>query len=227
MAKDKKESMYLKEIDANVLDVYMKSCLNAMKSIAHNTRVVVDTENQNSSVLERNYVLSLVYEMGKQISKNEFEFNSSGLFIGGETSKYIRVNSEKIRATCNELDIKIKEKKFEVIPDLVIHNSHNPDAGDSGDGQRLALEAKTTINLGKVAFMKDFFKLNVYLASLHFENVVYLIVNNNTKRICELIEDYLNNEYFLFKEGPKMFFFIQEKIEDEPKVFQFIDDDKR
>ena len=196
-------------------------------------KIVTNTENSESPILERNYVLSLVYEMGKQTSENTsqkgelLELDSLGFFVGGETDKYISVNEEAVQNTCNDLDITImKSEEFKVIPDLVIHNSHNPEAGQTGCGQHLALEAKTTKKLGKFAFMKDFFKLNVYLSTLRFEKVIYLIVNSRAEQINTLIKQYLKNGYYQNEHSDQLLFFIQENKDVEPVVYRFLNHEK-
>ena len=226
MAENKNEFKHLKVVKEDELKGYVKTCFSAMKTIAHNMSLVTNTEDPDSSVLERNYVLTLVFEIGKQISKyNEtserLELYSSELFVGGETNKFLNVNSDKVQKTCNDLEIVIKDSKFETIPDLVIHSSHDSEAGNTGEGQYLALEAKTAKKLGKFAFMKDFFKLNAYLASLNYENAIYLIVNSSAKQVESLIEEYINNGYFLNEGNYKLLFFIQETKDVEPIIYQF------
>lgn len=226
MADSEKPLKYLEVFDENQLSGYEKACFDAMKSIAQNMRTVTNTEDSESPVGERNYVLSLVYEMGKKQTPNEeasqddtIRFGQSDLFVGGETYKRMRVDDD-INYTCHDLGIAINNPNFEIVPDLVIHNSHNPEFGETGVGQYLVLEAKTTKRLGMYAFMRDFFKLNLYLTKLHFEKAIYLIINSSIERVDELIEEYINKKYYLFAHG-QMFFYIQQDKECEPIVYRF------
>ena len=224
MEDKEKQLRYLEPFDESKLLGYTKKCFEGMRYITQNGRMVKDIQDSLSPILERNYMLSLVYEMGKHEGTNEVEepvLASSGLFVGGETNKFINTkDNENILNTANDLNITVENSRFEAIPDLIVHNSHNPSCGETGEGQHLALEAKTTKRLGKVVFMKDFFKLNVYLSALNYEVAIYLIVNTRTEKVDELIGNYIENGYYCCKKG-KLFFFIQDDIMSEPMIYIF------
>lgn len=201
---------------------YSSLCYNAMCSLSKQWYLVTDSENGDASVLERNYVLSIVFQLGK-MSANNPDFGTN-VFPSGENNKYIRTHLEEIKNTYHDLYEKYPVVSFEVIPDLVIHTSHNPKSGNSSS-QFVAIEAKTTKHLGKVAFMRDFFKLNVYLCDLNYKNAIYLIVNNPKDKIENLIRHYFNNRYFYKKYDLwKLLFFIQEDQKGTPAVYKLTED---
>ena len=218
-----KELKYIEKIESMENEsIYVKMCFTAMRMLAANPQIIRDTDDKNSSIIERNYILSMVYNMGKADylrDKNEFFFGSSPYFVGGEANKYISLKGEKEIRTCGDLRFAIKDNKIEVIPDLVIHDSHNPDSGNSDEGQFLVLEAKTSKQLGEYYFMRDFFKLNAYLAGLHFQNAVYLVINKSANTIDDYIAAYKKKDYYLYDQlKTKLRFFIQEK--DIPELYK-------
>lgn len=220
---NEKELKYIEKIDTyeNESD-YVKMCFSAMKMLAGNSNIVKNCDSENSSVVERNYVLSLVYSMGKSDflrGSISFKFDSSLYFVGGETIKLISPNDIKMEQTRKALNFSLKCNKIEVIPDLVIHNSHNPKSGESQKGQFLVLEAKTTKRLGEYYFMRDLFKLNLYLSRLNFQNAVSLVINKPARIIDGYIETYRDKDYFWYdgvKE--KLRLFIQEQ--DTPEMYK-------
>ena len=204
------EMVSLKILEPSSLekDSYTSLCFEAMMNLTNQWYMVTDDDNEDAPVLERNYVLSLVFQMGKNAnSTTEFGTN---VFPSGENNKDIYLKLEEIKTTYNDLYGKEFKPPFEVIPDLVIHTSHNPQSSNS-NSQHVVIEAKTTKNLGKVAFMRDLFKLNVYLTRLNYKNAIYLLVNTTKKRIEYLIKQYFDNPYY--KANGKLnqlLFFIQE-----------------
>lgn len=195
---------------------YASICFNAMCSLAKQWYLVTDCENDGTSILERNYVLSLVFQLGKMTNKDS-DFGTN-VFPSGENNKYIGINLKEINETYKDLYEKELRPQFEAIPDLVIHTSHDKRAANSY-GQHVILEAKTTKTLSKVAFFKDFFKLNVYLCSLKYEKAIYLIVNTEKNRIDDLIKLYFRNKLFKSKDKlENLLFFIQDNKETTPYV---------
>ncbi len=190
--------------------------------IAANPNKVRNTEDDDSTTLERNYILSMVYNMGKSDFLREdtfFKFDSTSFFIGGETIKLISINDKKMERTGMALNFSFNGNKIEAIPDLVIHNSHNPKSGDSDEGQFLVLEAKTTRRLGEHYFMRDFFKLNLYLSRLHFQNAVSLVIDKPAKIIDDYIGTYKKEDYYWCDDvKSKLRLFIQEK--DTPEMYK-------
>ena len=219
----KKEFKYIEKIDAIENEsIYIKKCFTAMRTLAANPQIIRDTDDKDSSIIERNYILSMVYNMGKADflrDNTEYSFGLNTSLIGGENPKEISSSGKKVEKTRNELNFSKKGNKIEAIPDFVIHYSHNPESGKSENGQYLVLEAKTTKRLGKYYFMRDFFKLNLYLEKLHFQNAVYLVINKSADSIDDYIAAYKKKDYFLFGQlKTKLRFFIQEK--DTPELYK-------
>lgn len=218
-----KELKYIEKIESMENEsIYVKMCFTAMRTLAANPNLVKNIEDKNSPILEKNYILTMVYNMGKAnyLRDNaEFVFDSRSSIVGGETNKYISLKGEKEIRTCNDLRFIIKNDKIEVIPDFVIHESHNPDCSNSEKGQYLVLEAKTSKQLGEYYFMRDLFKLNAYLAGLHFQNAVFLVINKSAKTIDDYIASYKNKKYYWYDHVKrKLCFFIQEK--DTPELYK-------
>ena len=195
---------------------YASMCFEAMRFLAKYWYFVADSENNDAPVLERNYVLSLVFQLGRMTNQNS-EFGTN-VFPSGENNKHIDDYFKEISETYKDLYEKELRHPFEVIPDLVIHTSHDKRSIES-NGQHVIIEAKTTKALSKVAFFKDLFKLNVYLCSLKFDNAIYLIVYTEKKRIEDLIKLYFKNKLFHSKTKlENLLFFIQDDIETSPYV---------
>lgn len=203
--------------------VYVQKCFTAMRMIAANPNIVRNIEYINSPVLERNYILSMVYNMGKSDYLGEdtkLNFGSGSYFVNGENNKYISTTNLDIKKSCKHFRIPIREKRgIEIIPDLDIHNSHSPKKGKTGDGQFLILEAKTTNRLTSYQFMRDFFKLNLYIVGLRFQNAVSLVINKPANIIDDYIGTYKKKGFYLCNEiRSKLRLFIQEK--DTPEMFK-------
>lgn len=218
-----KNFKYIEKIDTFENESeYVKKCFTAMRMLAASPNIVRNTEDDNSPTLERNYILSMVYHMGKSdcLRENTDVILGSGpYFVGGEANKLIPIMDESAKKTSKDLRFADRGRKIEVIPDLVIHNSHCPKAGNTEDGQYLALEAKTTRILGQYYFNRDFFKLNLYLADLNFKNAVYLVINKSVSIIDDYIGTYIMNNYYqYFDVRRKLRLFIQEN--DVPEMYK-------
>ena len=207
---DETEKIKILEPCALDKDSYAAICFEAMMKLSENSYLVTDSESgDDKPILERNYVLSMVFQMGKN-TKEDSNFGTN-VFPSGENNKNIKIYLDEIKSTYKDLYEKELLTSFEVIPDLVIHTSHNPQSGYS-NSQFVAIEAKTTKNLGKIAFMRDLFKLNVYLCDLNYNNAIYLIVNTPNDKIENLIRHYFNNSYFCKKYELGKLFFLFRKI---------------
>lgn len=204
-------------------DSYAAICFDAMLKLKENSYLISDSESVDENpILERNYVLSMVFQMGKN-TKEDSNFGTN-VFPSGENNKFINNYIDEIKSTYKDLYDRELLTSFEVIPDLVIHTSHNQKSSCC-NSQFVVIEAKTTKNLGKVAFMRDLFKLNVYLCDLNYNNAIYLIVNTLKNKIENLIRYYFNNDYFYKKyELGKLLFFIQEDQNSSPSVYKLTED---
>lgn len=211
----KEELKYIEIIDTFENEsIYVKKCFTAMRTLAVNPQMVQNVDDSDKTILERNYILSMVYNMGMVDflhEKTDFNFASNAFFVGGETNKYISLTDRNVKETCEDLKFAVNENRIEVIPDIVIHDSYDPLAGKTGEGQLLALEVKTTKRLGQYYFMRDFFKLNLYLAGLHFQNAVFLVINKSASTIDDFIKVYNNKKYYQYIDvKSKLRLFIQE-----------------
>ena len=140
-------------------NTYVALCFKMMEQLHRNWFLVANPNDSNATVLERNYIISLIFLMGKDSHDSSFGIN---VFPSGDINKEIR-SHEAAKTTYERLYLKeIQGEKIHFIPDLVIHTSHNPNAINAGS-QYVALEAKTTNNLSAKSFKKDFFKLNANL----------------------------------------------------------------
>ncbi len=218
-----KDLKYLEKIDTFENEsIYIQRCFTAMRMLAANSNIVRNTEDGKFPILERNYILSMVYQMGKSNclrEDTELGFDSGSYFVNGETNKYISISNKKIEMDCEYFRISIKEKRIEVIPDLVIHNSHSPKSRKTGDGQFLILEAKTTKRLGSYYFMRDFFKLNLYIAGLRFDNAVCLVINKSANTLDSYIGTYKEEKHYLCDTlKSKLRLFIQDN--DIPEMYK-------
>ena len=212
---------------------YTSICFDAMKNLSENWYLVAADDNDDDKpVLERNYVLSLVFQMGKNTNYEEqkvkyADLNSgfgTNVFPSGENIKDLDYKHEETKDTYQKLYKREYPSSQVVIPDLVIHTSHDPRAAKS-DGQHVAVEVKTTKKLDRTPFFKDFFKLNRYICDLRFKNAIYLIVNTPKKRIEDLIKQYFKKKLF-FKKNKlgKLLFFIQEGQNSSPIVWKLTTD---
>lgn len=195
---------------------YVSFCFNTMKDLFNNWKLVSNSEDESAIILERNYILSLVFLMGKNAKDTSFGIN---VFPSGENNKNINIILNEMQKTYKDVYSKELKRPYVVIPDLVIHNSHDIHAIRSTE-QYVAVEAKTTKRLGTNSFYKDFFKLNVYLSSLSFKAVVYLIINTKKKAIEKMIEKYFSEYYFKSEKLEQIYFFIQENKDDCPKAYK-------
>ena len=211
---------YLNEIEEEDMAPQVCVLFKAMNEIGQNPKLVTDTDNSNNIVIERNYAISLAYQLGRfSIDKSDFFPFSETVLIGGDLNKYIDANIKEIVSSCRDLDFKIKDNRFEVLPDIIVHESHNPNSVKQ-DGQYLAVDIKSREYLGIVPFEKDFFKLNCYLTSLNYKYAIYMILNTNKTRVNERIKQYIDSHLFVIKERLNdLLFFIQDDIYSAPKAY--------
>ncbi len=199
-------------------EIYALWCYKAMSYLSQNWYLVADGDNEDATVLERNYVLSMVFHMGMHsIIEDEL---GMGVFLSGENTKHVDDCIDDIRKTYKKIYKKEIELPLEVIPDLVIHTSHDKRSTNS-NGQHVIIEAKTTKKLSKSAFFKDLFKLNTYLCRFDFDNAIYVIVNTDKNRIENLIKLYFESDCFFYKDKlESLLFFIQEGKDTSPQTYK-------
>lgn len=199
---------------------YVYHCFNAMNEISKSMSWVMeikdddDIDDEVHRIYERNYIITLV----ETLCRGNYRIPE---MISGEVAKDLFIEgsefSEKYAEIKRKLKPDYKSKPKYVYPDFLIHNSHKR---QDLTNQHLIIEAKTSHIPQKEYFYLDFLKLVFYIKCLRYENAAYLIVNNNVSEILNYVNGYIE-EYELFYDEiiPKLFFFIQEKIDSTPKMY--------
>lgn len=212
---------------------YVSLCFEAMKQICTSLDTICDYKKNNYEVdgdvflvYERNYVIALAVELAKRHER----LDTTGLkeVISGEVVKSLSLAYSSVRELYvrirKELDKHYKGKKKDifVLPDFLIHESHSYQDGKlDEEHQHLAMEVKTREIKRKELFQLDFLKLNYYLDSLNFANVIYVLVGTPVKTIDDYIESYYNEiKYKSAKASKQLYFFIQEKFKSEPVIYK-------
>lgn len=214
----------------NLYGVYMTmSCIRD-----NNGMVLINTKFDKDLIYERNYVLCMVYQLGLFNNSSDTTF-ISGAFVNGEVTKKLNIKEGQIGKVFNKL-LSLrpkpkgkKEKKnnrirkavyANVMPDFLIHTSHN--SSFTRDNQLLIVEVKTTNDLNKDEFFWDFFKLNVYLDQLLYQNAIYVIINTHPDVIDTFLKEYVKKIKYTSKEAcDRLWFFIQADIKEEIQIYKF------
>ena len=213
--------------------IYLSSCFKAMKEI-HNSpqticnykKVNIEVDGDEAQIYERNYIITLTIELVR-LSCHQNSPIPDGI-INGEVLKKLSLSCSsvqkkyvKIRKALNS-NYKGNKKEKYVLPDFLIHESHSIEERKMDDKhQHLAMEAKTKEIRRKELFFLDFLKLNYYLDTLNFADVVYLIVGTPIKTIDEYIGKYLKEvKYISAKASKHLYLFIQDKLESEPVIYK-------
>lgn len=237
MKKEKKAYIpnFIERVDFDNLknQCYVSLCFDSMKHICTSLNTICDYKkdkyeisDDDSQIYERNYVISLAVELAKQ----QESLDTVGLkgMINGEVAKKLSLARSSIRDEYvkirKNIDKKYKGKKKEifVLPDFLIHESHSYEENKlDEEHQHLAMEVKTKKIKRKEFFLLDMLKLNYYLETLKYENVVYMLVGTTIKTIDEYIGNYIKEVHFMCsKANDHLFFFIQEKLNSEPQIFK-------
>ena len=180
----------LQQIRENLPDnSYLFYCFEAMKDLHKSLDWVCfhveDMDDDDIQVYERNFIISLTTMLSKK------GFTLPGL-INGEVAKSLDAFAPtEVKDKYLKLKRSQKQdynpKSCYVFPDFLIHESHSSEKDFWNiDNQHIIIEAKTNVITNKNAFFLDLFKLNAYLSYLHFENVIYLIVQTPISKITEL-----------------------------------------
>ena len=193
--------------------------------------VLITTKFKKDLIYERNYVLSLIYQIGLS-NTNEF---ISGAFVNGEIVKKINYKEDQICKAFNKLvslrpkpkgkkekkNNRIRKAEYSnVMPDFLIHTSHN--TSFTRDEQLLIVEVKTACDLKKDEFFWDFFKLNVYLDQLLYQNAIYIILNTSVDVIDTFLKEYVKKIKYTSKEASnRLCFFVQDDIKENIQIFKF------
>lgn len=212
---------HIQPIDIELLDDYVKLCSRAMCSCKESNSYS-HSENDKDMIFERDFIISLAYNMGRLEEK---EGHATNYLIGGEINKYVfdhyfRNESEKEKLI-DETQKQLGFKTDYVTPDFLIHKYKKLDEIKKG-GQKLVIEAKTKGTVNDNDFFNDFFKLNVYLVRLSFEYAVYILINQSVDSIDKMIDNYINKGFYVNTEWKdRLIFLIQENEKEYPQSFQF------
>lgn len=216
-------------------DIYLYEVYKAMCNLRdNNDTALINTKFDKDFIYERNYVLSMVYQLG--LSNNPSGNNFvSGAFVNGEVIKRLNIKEGQTGKVFNKLvslrpkpkgkkekkDNRNKKAEYaNVMPDFLIHTSHNTTF--TRNDQLLIVEVKTTCDLKKEEFFWDFFKLNVYLDQLLYQNAIYIILNTSVDIIDDFLTEYIKKIKYTSEEiCNRLWFFVQEDIKKEIQIFKF------
>lgn len=207
---------YIKEVGENSLEnEWLKLCFNAMKyAMKYSFGKNANTKNY----YERNFIISMAYELGMKRASNSNE----ACMVGGEVGKSIydevfhQSDNDKVRNTMKGLGM----KETYVFPDFIVHKSNDIESV-SEENQIMIIEAKTKKNLTKKEFGRDFLKLNLYIDRLKFQEAVYLIVNQTPQQIDACIKNYIGKGYYMSEQNlDKLWFFIQDGHNEDPVIYK-------
>lgn len=199
----------------------------SMPAIAvHNDNLATSTRSEEVKYYERRFVAHL---------KSEYD----NLIKNGATENYQDVNTDlevikkyiyserpdnAIVDAYKKLTGRDNKKTFDTIttiPGFFIHKEQ--DDWDE-EFQRLAMEVKTLPAINTDDFFLDLFKINVYVEKYHFQNGVYLLVNNDFLRIEELTNDYKREGLYLAPTGQeRIHLFVKTDYNSDVKIFNLID----
>ena len=97
-------------------------------------------------------------------------------------------------------------KELSLIPDFIIHKEQdNMDM----ENQRLIVEVKTEANISYKKFAWDFFKLNIYVEKMKFQNGIFLSINTEIERIEEFIHRYITDKLYIASRPFDIYFIIK------------------
>ena len=172
-------------------NTYLYYCFEAMKDL-HNSLDWFcfhkeDMDEDDVQVYERNFIISLVSMLSK---KNGFTLPGK---INGEVAKSLdALAPQEVKEQYKELKRRqtpsYNPKSCYIFPDFLIHENHSPEKETwTRENQHIIIEAKTSCDVNIDSFFLDFFKLNLYLSYLHFENAIYLIVRTPISKIEKVI----------------------------------------
>ena len=204
---------------------YLFFCHEAMKELFNSLDWVCfhkeDMDEDDIHVYERNYIISLACMLSKM---EGLELPGK---INGEVAKSLdALAPQDVKEEYLELKRRqtpdYNPKSCYIFPDLLIHENHSPERETwTRENQHVIIEAKTSC-IGNInSFFLDFYKLNLYLSYLHFENAIYLIVRTPISTINKYLSEYEKQiNYFSENILDNLYFFVQEQIDEEPKIFR-------
>lgn len=202
---------------------YLHAFYVVMSQIGEQYGPIIIKEGKNpfkKDICERNYVIYISFILGYMFGKEMIE---SKEYVNGEITKhfedfsdeakeayekYLRYKKMRKNVSPNNNEKELFQlKRINVRPDFVIHDSHNEDYDIAG--QKLVVEAKSSLYLDELDFCWDLMKLNFYLDKLNFQNCIYMIVNTSKADIQNMINLYTEKINYFSNDLSKMWFFVQ------------------
>lgn len=228
-----------KKIEDIIGNKYLHSFYEVMSQIGEQYGPIIIKEGKNlhkKEICERNYIIYISFILGCMYGKEIIDRKE---YVNGEINKHFEHFSDKakeayekykilkIERTVSQKDNKKEEsqlKRINVRPDFVIHESHKEDYETTG--QKLVVEAKSTLYLDELDFCWDLMKLNFYLDKLKFQNCIYMIVNTSKADIQKMINFYTDEFNYFSNDLSKLWFFVQNQDEKKMlplELYQLID----
>jgi len=144
---------------------------------------------------ERNFCTNLYHHFMVELETEDLNIGED-FFLDEEIYKKFTgtyINDDDFKKTKDALNF----PKRGMRPDLVLHATQ--ESRDPED-QLLIIECKIDPNLSEKNFNEDFFKSNIFLSELNFQNSVYIIINNKRNHIESLLKKY-KEKYWLSPKG--------------------------
>lgn len=104
------------------------------------------------------------------------------------------------------------ETELKVFPDFIIHKTQD-DIID--ENQRLIAEVKTENELQFKSFLWDFFKINLYVEKLNFQNGVFLIVNTKEETVKRYLTEYVKKNLYFTSFSDRIVILVKENYDAE------------
>lgn len=221
---------------------YLHAIYNVMSQIGEEYGPIIIRDGKNplkKEICERNYVIYVSFVLGCLYGKEIIE---SKEYVNGEITKHFDNYSDEAKAAYDKY-LRYKKmrkngilspnnyeqeefhlKRINVRPDFVIHDSHKEDYDTAG--QKLVVEAKSSLYLDDLDFCWDLMKLNFYLDKLNFQNCIYMIVNTSKADIQKMINFYTDEFNYFSNDLSKLWFFVQNQDEKKMlplELYQLID----
>lgn len=221
---------------------YLHSFYEVMSQIGEQYGPIIIKDGKNpfkKEICERNYIIYISFILGYMCGKEIIERKE---YVNGEITKHFEHFSDKEKKAydqflkfkimkkketsqnMNEKEIKSQLKRINVRPDFVIHESHKEDYETTG--QKLVVEAKSTLYLDELDFCWDLMKLNFYIDKLNFQNCIYIIVNTSKADIQKMLNLYTEKFDYFSNDLSKLWFFVQNQDEKKMlplELYQLID----
>lgn len=120
----------------------------------------------------------------------------------------------KILTFYNEPDF---DTELQLIPDFIIHKDEKD---KESENQRLIVEVKTESTLSFKKFVWDFFKLNIYIDKLNFQNGAFLSVNMTVEKITEYVNRYVEKGFYITDKPDNLYIILKENYESNPVILK-------